>query len=114
MMTRAINESVLSGNNEDYNRPFTQKELSSAVSQLKVTSPGLDKIDNMFFRNLNDEGLEYLLMLFNKCWFDEYVPVNWKEALLIPILKHGKPKEKVSSYRPIMAQYPYFHVLENC
>ncbi|KAG5888334.1 hypothetical protein JTB14_014565 [Gonioctena quinquepunctata] len=45
-----------------------------------------------------------LLNIFNRIWNNEIaIPTEWKDYLVIPILKHGKPKEEENSYRPISA-----------
>ena len=36
-----------------------------------------------------------------KCWLNETLPSIWKQSVIIPILKQGKPKSSIASYRPI-------------
>jgi hypothetical protein len=39
--------------------------------------------------------------LFNSFYANEFAPEAWKLAIVIPLLKAGKPADSVSSYRPI-------------
>ena len=39
--------------------------------------------------------------LFNSFYANEFVPETWKLAIVIPLLKAGKPADSSSSYRPI-------------
>ena len=45
--------------------------------------------------------LEIILSIFNLSWSQGQVPQIWKEAIIMPILKKGKNRSMVSSYRPI-------------
>ena len=42
-----------------------------------------------------------LLQIFNNSWKTGNIPQSWREATMIPILKKGKNKKDVNSYRPI-------------
>ena len=42
-----------------------------------------------------------LLHYLNMTWKAEKLTTAWKNAIIKPILKKGKPKEDVKSYRPI-------------
>ena len=42
-----------------------------------------------------------LLQILNQSWTEKSVPGVWRGATIIPILKRGKPADKLSSYRPI-------------
>lgn len=33
--------------------------------------------------------MEYLLQLFHQVWYDQCVPQEWKDALIVPIPKKG-------------------------
>ena len=58
----------------DLNCDITEAELQYALSQLKNTSPGLDRFHNTFLKNLPSSELEFLLKMFNTSWFSGYVP----------------------------------------
>ncbi len=52
-------------------------------------------------KRLDATNLEALLHLFNTMYAAGFVPEEWKEALVAPLLKPSKPKTAVNSYRPI-------------
>jgi ribonuclease HI len=76
-------------------------ELKKAIRQLKKKSPGPDGITNEMIQHLGNASLRKLLDIFNLSWTNGEVPQCWKEARMTPILKKGKNKTKVLSYRPI-------------
>ena len=97
----AIQQSIMSMENQAYNVLFGHSELARCLTQLKNSSPGLDDIENIFLRKLPQNYLDYLLNLFNKSWINEEVPPDWKIGLLVPILKPDKNSMHKDSYRPI-------------
>ena len=94
---------------------ITMAELKSTIRKLKKKNyPGPDNITNEMLQHLGNSAPEKLLDIFNLSWNKEIltcenffgwkqglVPQCWKEATMIPILKKGKNKTKVLSYRPI-------------
>ena len=48
-----------------------------------------------------DKWVSILLHIFEKCWNTGLLPKIWKESIIVPILKEGKSKTNVNSYRPI-------------
>ena len=62
---------------------------------------GRDKIHNEMLINLNNNNRLTLPMVLNRMFNTSYIPLDWKEALVIPIPKPGKPPEAADSYRPI-------------
>ena len=51
--------------------------------------------------NLSPTNKLNVLHLFNVLYAKDFVPNLWKEAIVIPLLKSGKPADTASSYRPI-------------
>ena len=96
-----IQNSIILGNNDDYNKDFTLNELQQALSKLKNSTPGKDRIHNLFLKNAPLFIQEYLLNLFNSSWLKENIPNKWLKAILIPICKPNKEPSQVKSYRPI-------------
>ena len=88
-------------NKEHYNKPFSKKELSRAIQATKNSAPGREKIQNEMLKLLPPEGLDSLLVLYNKLWQQGYFPENWLEFTRIPISKPGKDPTNPSNYRPI-------------
>ena len=72
---------------------------------LKILKPrkscGMDNIRNEFLKNLPDSGVKHLTFIFNACLKFKYFPTAWGTAMVVPILKSGKPNNETGSYCPI-------------
>lgn len=80
----------------------TPSEVSCEIKQLKNhKSPGHDLIKNEVIKQLPFRAVLFITALFNACLKWNYFPHNWKHAQVSMILKPGKPKKALSSYRPI-------------
>ncbi|GFS07811.1 RNA-directed DNA polymerase from mobile element jockey [Elysia marginata] len=78
------------------------EELEDALKVMQNgRSPGPDNITNEMLAHLGFQAKRKILGLFNTSWKTGLVPSNWRKAILMPILKVGKPKNKGNSYRPI-------------
>ena len=90
-------------NNHYINSTLTFTELKDAIRFLpnKKTSVGIDAISNEMLRQLPDKWLNLLLLIFRKVWESGDQPQIWKSSIIVPILKQGKPKSEVNSYRPV-------------
>jgi hypothetical protein len=42
-----------------------------------------------------------MLDTFKKSWREGVCPQSWRDAVIVPILKPGKPQRQLDSYRPI-------------
>ena len=81
---------------------FTPSELDKALSKLKKSNAtGVNEVHNAMLTNLSPPNKKYLLHLFNIMYLNDFVPDSWKRAIVIPLLKPGKPADKATSYRPI-------------
>ena len=81
---------------------FTLAELNRAMKKMRARkSPGQDKIHNEMLVHLGQEGKAAVLCLINYTWQKKVFPKAWRNAVVSPILKKGKPQEEMSSYRPI-------------
>ena len=81
---------------------FTPSELDKALSKLKKSNAtGVDEVHNAMLTNLSPPNKKHLLRLFNLMYLNDFVPDSWKRAIVIPLLKPGKPADKATSYRPI-------------
>ena len=96
-----VQEALVDDTYTDYNAEFQLHELNSAIETLKNNTPGQDEIHNLMLRNLPSDYLQWLLDIINKSFYDSVIPNEWKNALILPILKPGKPAREPSSYRPI-------------
>ena len=83
-----------------YNRPFTQRELQRALRASSSSSPGADSIPFSFLQHLDASQQKQLLRFYNYVYATGF-PHQWREAVIVPILKPGKPSTAVASYRPI-------------
>ena len=91
----------LNNDNENYNKVLTLKELENALRNIKNTAPGEDNITYAMIESLNAENKLKILRLFNDIWTKGVIPQQWKNSIIIPILKNGKNKQDKNSYRPI-------------
>ena len=98
---KRINEAFKEGHKEPYNEEITENEIIQAIQTAKNTAAGEDEISNEVLKNLPTEIIKELHTLFNQSFITSVIPENWKTSIIIPIPKPEKPKEEVSSYRPI-------------
>jgi ribonuclease HI len=72
------------------------------LSKLKRNgAPGADDIPPSFLKELGPNAISELLAIFNLCFLSADIPQQWRHAIIIPLLKAGKPASEVDSYRPI-------------
>ncbi len=84
------------------NQNFNMEELLTALNNKKKGSaPGLDLTSYQIIRQLPPKIKNILLKLYNLIYQTGQVPTDWKEALVIPIPKPGKPLGEPDSFRPI-------------
>ena len=78
------------------------RELKLSLAKANEnTSVGPDELPYSFFLNLDELNLSTLLIAFNNLWQDHTFPEAWLQSTIIPILKPGKDRHSVGSYRPI-------------
>ena len=65
------------------------------------TAAGIDGISYQKLNHLPDSWKQLLHAFYQKCWLNETLPSIRKQSVIIPILKQGKPKSAIASYRPI-------------
>ena len=85
-----------------YNTPFSLTELTTALTNLKNTSPGPDNVHNSMLSKLPMCYLEWLLKIYNVSFARNIIPNSWKDATIIPIhtCKPGKPISNVTHIGP--------------
>ena len=91
-------------NNTHYtNAPITIQEVKEAILSLttKKSSVGLDAISNEMLKHLPEKFIALLHCVFQKVWLVGSMPDVWKQSIIVPILKQGKPRTDKNSYRPI-------------
>ena len=93
--------------------PFTPDQVKGVLRESgSSTAPSPDGLTILQLKNLGPLGLRYLCKLFNLSYAHSRLPSIWKHAILLPLLKPGKPRDQGSSYRPISLLCPASKVLE--
>jgi ribonuclease HI len=86
----------------ELNDPFEFHELKSAIRQSKQGSaPGHDAITYEMLKHLPKSSLNTILTLYNILWNNGTLIKEWKDSIVIPILKQGLDPTDPDSYRPI-------------
>lgn len=52
-------------------------------------------------KNLNKVQKKYLLHTYNRIFCENYFPIKWRKAIVLPILKKREAHTDASNYRPI-------------
>jgi ribonuclease HI len=95
------------------NVPLNLQELNDAIHNCKSdTSPGDDSIPYELIKNLPPSSVCVVLALFNLIWSSGSTPLSWNHAIIIPILKPGKPASDPNSYRPISLTSTFCKLME--
>ena len=93
--------------------PFTAFDTAEAIRRSKnSTAAGPNDITPLHLKHLGPQGLAFLTRLYNLSVRDACVPVIWRSANVVPVLKPGKTADQGTSYRPISLLCPEFKVLE--
>jgi hypothetical protein len=80
----------------------SQSQLANAVRRLKpLKAPGLDGIANVFYKWGGVPLQIHLRRLYNFSLGSRIVLPEWKHAVVVPVPKAGKPRDAVTSQRPI-------------
>jgi hypothetical protein len=79
------------------NSKITLSELSSGLQNLKSRALGPDLIHNEMLKQLSPVNRRSLLHLFNLFFVSGFSPNHWKTAIVVPLLKPGKPPKDVNS-----------------
>jgi hypothetical protein len=81
--------------NSDYEKKFTLKTVK------KKAAPGPDGINNKVLLRLGENGLIFLLHLFNLSFSFKHIPEEWKVAKITMIEKKARDSHNINNYRPI-------------
>ena len=81
-------------------------EFGSTLEKLRRKTPGMDRISYVMLRMLPYDSKLRIINLYNAI-FDNYIPQQFKNSVVVPILKPGKDKTIITSYRPISLKSPY-------
>lgn len=98
-----LQQYINEASNEDWLKYITSpaevKEIIKTLPSRKA--PGMDKIQNIIFKNLGRKPIVQLMYIINATIKLAHFPRHWKTGKIIPILKVGKNSVEPSSYRPI-------------
>ncbi|XP_073510800.1 uncharacterized protein [Phyllobates terribilis] len=94
---KGIEESKLS-----VNRKIVREYLAN-INEFK--SPGPDELHPRVLKEIVEEILEPLSIIFENSWRTGEVPEDWRRANVVPIFKKGK-KVDPGNYRPISIEIP--------
>ena len=89
------------GERASYNKEFSSSEYTSALNKCRNSAAGPDDIYYEMLKNMHHSASKLLLKIFNEIWRLGQIPQVWKEAIIIPIAKHGKDPSSADNYRPI-------------
>ena len=89
------------------------EDTTEAIKRSKSsTALGPDALAAVHLKHLGPIALGYLTELFNISIANSDIPSIWKNALVLPVLKPGKPSGFGPSYRPISLLCPASKILE--
>ncbi|KAH7973709.1 hypothetical protein HPB49_004060 [Dermacentor silvarum] len=92
---------------------FTIGELRTVLaSRRRRSAPGSDGVTYQMLRNFDSDQLHHLLDAYNAVWRSGVIPREWSEAVVVPLLKNGKPPRDPASYRPVSLTSAAGKVLE--
>ena len=82
--------------------PFFTYEIIKSIKKIKISSsPGQDKIHNIFLKNLPYYYVNKVLTPLVNRSVDTGIPFEWKTAKIIMIPKNEIKSKDPESYRPI-------------
>lgn len=90
-----------SSRQHSYNLPFTLDEMSQVLSNTPNSAPGRDGISYAMLRHMPVEMKGRVLEYLNTLWTTGAYPCEWREAVVVPLLKPGKDPTLPISYRPV-------------
>jgi ribonuclease HI len=100
---RSKNESQSTSDDNVINSCFTFQEFIDALKSFEGNNSavGIDGMSYQLLIHLPENWKKLLFSFYQKCWLDGMFPSSWKQSVIIPVLKQGKCKTAVNSYRPI-------------
>ena len=92
---------------------FSEAEVRVALRKTKTSkASGPDGVTNLHLKHLGPASISRMTRLFNASIARCQIPRVWKRAVIVPLLKPGKPANQGSSYRPISLLSPVAKTLE--
>jgi hypothetical protein len=97
-------------NEEPYNNPLTEEQLDEALAGFAGSSPGPDHMHYDLIKKM--ARTEKLLEVYEHIWKTGAFPIEWTEAIVIPILKPGKDAKQSENYRVISLTSCLWKIME--
>ena len=92
-------------------RPFDERGVTAVILKAdSSTAHGPDGLTVLY--HIGEHGLAFLTELFNLLVAEVDITANWKNSVLIPILKAGKPRDQGCSYSNISLHFAAVKILE--
>ncbi len=86
---------------QDY-LPLSTYEIIQTIKKLKVnSSPGLDRLQNIFLKNLPYDYVSKVLSVLVNRAVDKGTLEDWEEVKIIVISRHDGNSQDLEKYRPI-------------
>jgi hypothetical protein len=92
LFEQKIEDAINKGKRHPLNTPISLFVLEINLYGLPNKAMSRDKIHNEMLRNLNKKNRNTLLVLLNVSLETGYIPPEWKNAAVIPILKPNQPQ----------------------
>ena len=93
--------SIPNHNSSIFLEPCTEQEVSKLIKSLKPKkSSGIDNVDNIILKELEDYLTAPLMLIFNNSLETGIFPEKMKIAKVVPLHK-AKNKDETTNYRPI-------------
>lgn len=97
--TQAISWSMPNWCDTILDSPFEYRELLNVLKRCKSNkAPGIDRISYEFYQNAPRCFLEEVLLVFNRIFLRNDIPISFKKSIILPLFKKGDPNS-VSNYR---------------
>ena len=76
-------------------RPFDERGVASAIKKAGTsTDQGHDRLTLLHLRHQGTHGIAFLTELFNLSVSLVDIQAIWKNSVIVPIVKVGKPREQ--------------------
>ena len=93
--------------------PIMEDEICTALKNMKTgKAAGVDGVYPDMLRNLGTGALRWMSLVFSEILSKGKCPREWKSAIILAILKPGKPPDLATSYRPIALLCCLYKLLE--
>lgn len=95
-----------------FSRPFSDEEVDEVKRRL-ATRPARSSVgmDEVTYRTLRRIESSVLVRLFDTCVASKGIPSTWLYTTLVALLKPGKPKDDVNSYRIVALESCFLKML---